>query len=71
MNVGYQGFLYEVVAEANGVPVSDLAHLEEAIDSNTDPFHVLLTEASNKIVLDRLKVDQTKERIIRNYRIPN
>jgi S1-C subfamily serine protease len=71
VNVGYQGFLYEVLVEANGIRTRDLSSLVQAIEDNTGPFHVLLTEAGKKIVLDRVKVEESEERIIQNYRIPS
>lgn len=70
INVGYQGFLYEVLAEVNGVRTRDLSSLAAAIEGNTDPFHVLRTEAGKKIVLDRAKVEESDQRILQNYRIP-
>lgn len=71
VNVGYEGFLYEVLAEVNGIRTRDLSSLVQAIENNTGSFHVLLTEAGKKIVLDRAKVEESEERIIRNYRIPS
>ncbi len=71
VNVGYQGYLYEVLATVNGVQVKDLSSLVDAIEGNTGPFHVLLTETGKKIVLDRAKAEESDARIIRNYRIPS
>ena len=71
VNVGYQGFLYEVLSEVNGVRIKDLSSLVQAIESNTGRYLVFLTEAGKKIVLDREKAEESEERIVRNYRIPS
>jgi hypothetical protein len=69
VNVGYQGFLYEVLSGVNGVRIKDLSSLVQAIESNTGPYLVFLTEAGEKIALNREKAEESEERIARNYRI--
>ena len=71
VNVGYQGFLYEVLSEVNNVRIKDLSSLVQAIESNTEPYLVFVTEAGKKVVLDRKKAEESEERIIQNYRIPS
>ena len=71
VNIGYQGYLYEVLSEVNGVRIKDLSSLVQAIESNTGPYHIFLTEAGKKVVLDRERAEESEERIIRNYRIPS
>jgi len=70
INVGYQDHLYEVLSTVNGQTVKDLDGFGQAVEDNPGPYHVLTTETGSKIVLGRAAEEESRSRILRNYRLP-
>lgn len=70
LNVGYQDYVYEVIAEVNGKKIGDMTDLVNAFESNTDAYHVIINERGERIVLDRVKVEENTQKILQKYRIP-
>jgi len=71
LNVGYQDYVYDVIAEVNGKKIGDMTDLINAFESNTDAYHVIINERGERIVLDRVKVEENTQKILQKYRIPS
>ncbi len=71
VNVGYQDRRYEVITKVNGKTIGDMTDLREAFVNNDAQYHVITNERGEKIALDRAKVEQSNQRILRMYSIPS
>ncbi len=69
VNVGYQNRRYEVITEVNGKSIGDMTDLIDAFEDNTDLHHVIINERGERIILNRTKVEESAERILRQYSI--
>jgi len=69
VNVGYQYCRYEVIAEVNGKNIGDMTDLIDAFEDNTGLHHVIINERGERIILNRAKVEESAERILRQYSI--
>ncbi|MBW2076440.1 MAG: serine protease [Deltaproteobacteria bacterium] len=69
INVGYHNWKNTVIATVNGRNIAEMRDLVEAFESNTGPYHVMVDELGYRIVLERRKVEENHERILRKYRI--
>jgi len=69
VNIGYHDHVYKVITEVNGQTIGSLGNLVEAFDSNTEVYHVIITESGETIVLDRAKAEQNAPLILKKYGI--
>ncbi len=69
VNIGYHDHVYKVITEVNGQRIGSLRDLVEAFESNTDVYHVIVTEGGETIVLDRAKAEQNAPLILKKYGI--
>jgi hypothetical protein len=69
VNIGYQNRRYEVITEVNGKSIGDMTDLIDAFEDNMDLHHVIINERGERIILDRAKVEESAERILRKYSI--
>jgi S1-C subfamily serine protease len=69
INVGYENFYYEIVIRVNGRNIMKIEDIIESIQSNRETYHVIETEAGEKIILDRKKARASKNRILKTYDI--
>ncbi len=69
INVGYENFYYEIVSRVNGRTIKKIEDIIESIQSNRESYHVIETEAGEKIILDRKKARASKNRILKTYDI--
>jgi S1-C subfamily serine protease len=70
INVGYHIFSDAVVTEVNGKKISTIKGLITAFESHTGKFQTIKFKRGYQIILDREKVDENKERILKKYQIP-
>ncbi len=68
-NLGYQDMTESVIVLANGRTISTLVDLVDAVESNTQPYHVFMNEHGKEIVLDREKAVQRHPLILKRYKI--
>jgi len=69
VNVGYESLTDIGIVEANGRHVSTLQDLVDAVEANTQPYHVFLNESGDQIVLDRVKAQQRSAEILQRYMV--
>ena len=69
INVGYHDLDNRVVSHVNGKKISTMEDLVAAFEKNEGKYHLILDERGHQIVLDRRKVDQNSQRILKRYRI--
>jgi hypothetical protein len=69
INVGYHDLDNRVVSQVNGKKISTMEDLVAAFEKNEGRYHLILDERGHQIVLDRGKVDQNSQRILKRYRI--
>ena len=69
INVGYHDLDNRVVSQVNGKKISTMEDLVAAFEKNEGKYHLILDERGHQIVLDRGKVDQNSQRILKRYRI--
>jgi len=69
VNIGYHDHVYKVITDVNGQKIGSLRDLVEAFESNTDAYHVIITEGGETIVLDRAKAEQNAPLILKKYGI--
>jgi hypothetical protein len=69
INMGYQDMTESVIVQANGQKISTLMDLVDAVENNTQPYHVFIDERGNEIVLDRQKAHQRHTLILERYKI--
>lgn len=69
VNMGYHNWKYNVISNVNGKKISDITDLVSAIEEHQGKYHVIEDERGYKIILDRIKVDESAERILKRYKI--
>ncbi|MFQ6066606.1 MAG: S1C family serine protease [bacterium] len=69
VNVGYHNRGHEVISEVNGKKIKDMKDLINAFESNKNKYHIIINEAGYKIILDRAKVEESTQRILKRYNI--
>ncbi|MEA3485313.1 MAG: trypsin-like peptidase domain-containing protein [Candidatus Aerophobetes bacterium] len=69
VNVGYHNRRWEVVSEVNGKKIKDMRDLVDAFESNKDKYHIIVNDKGYRIILDRAKVEESAERILKTYNI--
>ena len=69
INVGYHDLDNRVVSHVNGKKISTMEDLVAAFEKNEGKYHIIFDERGHQIVLDRRKVDQNSQRILKRYRI--
>lgn len=69
VNVGYHNRGHEVISEVNGKKIKDMKDLINAFESNKDKYHIIINEGGYKIILDRAKVEESMQRILKRYNI--
>jgi S1-C subfamily serine protease len=69
VNRGYHNWSYNVISSVNGKRISNITDLVSAIEEHQGKYHVIEDERGGKLILDRIKVDDSTERILRRYKI--
>ncbi len=72
-NLGYQDYRYLVLDKVNGVKITALPELKEALDHPKGAFHViefLPGETVQKMVLDAVQLKSATQRVMFDYRLP-
>lgn len=69
VNVGYENLADFAIVDVNGRRVSTLQDLVDAVETNTQPYHVFLNESGDRIVLDRAKAQQRNAEILQRYMV--
>jgi len=69
INVGYHDFVDAVISSVNGVKISRIADLVRGFENNKGEYHVIEDIRGFKMVLDRKRVDESRERILKKYKI--
>jgi len=70
INVTYQQYVPNIVTHANNVPVKNLRHLVELVESNAAPFLRLDLESERVIVLDAVEASVQSAEILESHNIP-
>lgn len=70
VNQGYQDFSNWVVESVDGEKVTSLRQLVEAVEGSAEPFVVFSNKRGQQIVLDRQRVRENQDRILKTYRVP-
>lgn len=69
VNVGYQDLMETVIIRANSRNIATMADLVEAVESNTEPFHLFVDSRGREIVLDRKRAAERDAAIRKRYKI--
>lgn len=69
INVGYHDFVDAVISSVNGVKVTKIDDLVRGFEKNRGEYHVIEDIRGYKMVLDRKKVAENGERILKKYKI--
>ena len=69
INVGYHGRENRVISYVNGEKISTMKDLVRAAEGHKGKYHTIVDEQGYRIVLDRNKVDENGQRILKRYRI--
>lgn len=70
INVTYQQYVPNILTHANNVPVKNLRHLVELVESNKAPFIRLDLESERVIVLDSTEASVQSTEILESHNIP-
>jgi hypothetical protein len=60
---------YHVISEVNGVAISSMADLLRAIEHNPGAYHTVMDERGHQIVLERAKITEQSEALLKRYKI--
>ncbi|MCX7715810.1 MAG: serine protease [Endomicrobia bacterium] len=71
VNTGYQHYRDTIVTSVNGRQVSSIEELIKECEGSQQKYIVFHTENGEKIILDREKAINAKERILKKYKIPS
>lgn len=72
INQGYTGFEDLIVSTVNGQTINSMQDFVHAIESNTDPFHVITSEPYNsRMVFRREGLEEKTQAILTKYDIPH
>ena len=69
ITVGYEEAQYHVVSRVNGVPISSMADLVRAVESNPGTYHTVTDERGHQIVLEQIKIAEQSEVLLKRYKI--
>jgi hypothetical protein len=69
INVGYENLTDIDIVQANGRRISTLQDLVDAVETNTQPYHVFLNKSGDQIVLDRAKAQERSAEILQRYMV--
>lgn len=70
INVTYQQYVPNIVTHVNNVPINNLRHLVELVESNNAPFLRLDLESERVIVLDAQEAAAENAEILESHNIP-
>lgn len=70
INVTYQQYVPNIVTHVNNVPINNLRHLVELVESNKAPFLRLDLESERVIVLDAQEAASENAEILESHNIP-
>jgi len=70
INVTYQQYVPNIVTHVNNVPINNLRHLVELVESNQAPFMRLDLESERVIVLDAQEASLQNAEILESHNIP-
>lgn len=70
INVTYQQYVPNIVTHVNNVPINNLRHLVELVESNSAPFLRLDLESERVIVLDAQMAASENAEILESHNIP-
>ena len=69
INVGYHEWKNSVLSYVNGKKISTIKDLVNAFEEHEGKYHTIVDERGYKIVLDKNKVGENSQRILKKYRI--
>jgi len=69
INVGYHDFVDAVISSVNGIKVARIGDLVRGFEKNRGEYHIVEDIRGYKMVLDRKKVVESGERILKKYKI--
>jgi S1-C subfamily serine protease len=69
INIGYHDFVDAVISSVNGLKISRIGDLIKGFENNKSEYHVIEDIRGFKMILDRKKVDESGERILKKYKI--
>jgi S1-C subfamily serine protease len=69
VTVGYEDAQYHVISEVNGVEISSMADLVRAIEHHSGAYHTVTDERGHQIVLERAKIAEQSETLLKRYKI--
>jgi len=69
INVGYHEWKNSVISCVNGKKISTMKDLVSAFEEHEGSYHIIVDERGYKIVLDKKKVDENSQSILKKYRI--
>ena len=69
INVGYHGRENKVISHVNGEKISTMKDLVRAVEEHKGKYHTIVDKQGYRIVLDRNKVDENGQRILKKYKI--
>jgi len=69
INVGYHEWKNSVILYVNGKKISTIKDLVNAFEEHEGKYHTIVDERGYKIVLDKNKVGENSQRILKKYRI--
>ncbi|NVM25997.1 MAG: trypsin-like peptidase domain-containing protein [Desulfobacterales bacterium] len=69
INVGYHEWKNTVISYVNGKKISTMKDLVSASEEHEGSYHIIVDERGYKIVLDKKKVDENSQSILKKYRI--
>lgn len=72
INQGYTGFEDLVVSTVNGKKIYSMREFVDAIESNTEPFHVIASEPyQSRMVFRREGLEEKSQAILKKYEVPH
>lgn len=69
VNVGYHNWRYNVISYVNGKKISTMKDLVRAFEDYEGRYHTMVDERGYEIVLERDKVQEANQRILKKYKI--
>jgi len=71
INVTYQQYVPNVITHVNRVPIKNLRHLVELVDTNTEPFLRFDLESDRVIILNAKDAGTQSGCILEHHNIPS
>ncbi|MCK4649008.1 trypsin-like peptidase domain-containing protein [bacterium] len=69
VNVGYYDWRYNVISYINGKKISTMKDLVSAFEDYEGSYHTIVDERGYEIVLERDKIQEANQRILKKYKI--